>query len=177
MFALLVGLLVAAGLAGFAFAVFRGDGDGSAGSDDGGEGVTSEIALQAASDYDPEGDDSEHPEDVAAATDGDPATYWTTETYGSFDKSGVGIVVRSSAPIDGGSVVVRSDDDSGYTAEIRASTRAGGGFETVSEAQTVGRRTTFQLDTGGEEYRFLLVWITELGPNSRAHVNEVAFRS
>ncbi len=135
------------------------------------------MRLRAASDYDPDGDDSEHPESIAAATDGNATTYWTTETYGSFDKSGVGIVVRASAPVDGGTVVVRSDDDAGYTAEIRASTRPGGGFETVSESQTVGPRTTFELDTAGEEYRFLLVWITELGPGGRAHVNEVALRS
>ena len=177
--ALALAVLFAGGLAGLGVLLFRDGGELSLGSEDrggSGNGATS-IRLRAAFDYDPEGDDTEHPEDVAAATDGDPATYWTTETYGSFDKAGVGIVVRASAPVDGGSVVVRSDDDSGYTAEIRASTRAGGGFETVSDAQTVGRRTTFELDTGGEEYQFLLVWITELGPNSRAHVNEVAFGS
>jgi tRNA A-37 threonylcarbamoyl transferase component Bud32 len=180
-FGLVVGLLVVAGLAGLGYAVFR-DGDpeatGSSDGDGSGDGEASAgVTLRAASDYDPEGDETEHPEDVAAATDGDPASYWTTETYGSFAKSGVGIVVRASAPVEGGTVVVRSDDDSGYTAEIRASTQRDGDFEPISEPQMVGRRAAFELDTGGEEYRFLLVWITELGPSGRAHVNEVVLRS
>jgi hypothetical protein len=176
-FGLLVGLLLAVGLAGLGYAVFGDDGNDATGSSDGNGGAAAEVTLRAASDYDPEGDDTEHPEAVGAATDGDPTSFWTTETYGSFDKAGVGIVVRASAPVDGGTVVVRSDGDSGYTAEIRAATRRDGDFEPISESQTVGRRTTFELDTGGEEYRFLLVWITELGPSGRAHVNEVALRS
>ncbi len=86
-------------------------------------------------------------------------------------------MVRASAPVDGGTIVVRSDEDAGYTAEILASARADGGFEPVSGSQTVAGRAAFELDTAGEEYRFLLVWITELGPSGRAHVNEVTLRA
>ena len=39
------------------------------------------------------GDGEEHSERVADATDGDPATYWTTETYQAFSKPGVGLVL------------------------------------------------------------------------------------
>jgi serine/threonine-protein kinase len=172
----LVGLLLAIGLAGLGYALLANGGDGDGSSNGDRDDATAEIELRAASDYDPEGDESEHPEAIAAATDGDPSTYWTTETYSAFDKSGVGIIVRASEPVEGGTVAVRSDEDSGYTAEIRGSTSRDGEFQTISEAQQVGRRTSFELDTGGEQYRFLLVWITELGPSSRAHVNEVALR-
>jgi serine/threonine-protein kinase len=179
--AVALGIVLAASLAALGVVLFRNGTDLGAGSNrDGGGGDgngAGAIRLRAASDYDPEGDGTEHPEEVAAATDGNPATYWTTETYSSFDKSGVGIVVRASAAVGEGTVIVRSDDDSGYTAEIRASRQADGGFRTVSDAQAVASRTSFELDMGGEEYRFLLVWITELGPSGRAHVNEVVLRS
>jgi tRNA A-37 threonylcarbamoyl transferase component Bud32 len=174
---LLIALVVVAGAAIAAVLVFRDGGGLSIGPGEQPSDGAASIRLRAAGDHDPEGDGVEHPEAVDAATDGDPLTYWTTETYGSFDKPGVGIVLRASAPVGGGTLVVRAGDDSGYTAEIRASNRRDGGFETISEGQAVSRRTTFELDTGGEEYRFLLVWITELGPNGRAHVNEVALRS
>jgi serine/threonine-protein kinase len=175
-FALLVAGLVVVGLAGFAFALFRDGGDDASGPGQPDGGDIPAVTLRAVADYDPEGDQEEHPETVAAATDGDQATYWTTETYSSFDKSGVGIVLRASAALDGGTLVLQSDGP-GYTAEIRGSTRADGDFAAVSDAQTVAGRTDFELDTGGEEYRFLLVWITEPGPSGRAHVNEVSLRS
>jgi len=51
-----------------------------------------------ATDLDPQGDGSEHPEDVAGAVDGDPATSWTTLTYKqqlgpNGLKRGIGLVV------------------------------------------------------------------------------------
>jgi serine/threonine-protein kinase len=143
-------------------------------SKDTGTGPTAAaVRLSAVRDYDPDGDGTEHPEDVPAATDGNPSTYWTTETYSSFDKPGVGIVLRTSQPVDDGTLVLRSDTP-GFTAEIRAGDAAGGPFVTVSEEKTAGARTAFQLDTSGDDYRFLLVWITD--PNGRAHVNEVTLR-
>ena len=39
------------------------------------------VRLQGVASYDPDGDNEEHSERVADATDGDPATYWTTESY------------------------------------------------------------------------------------------------
>lgn len=131
------------------------------------------VRLTAVADYDPGGDENEHPETVPAATDGDASSYWTTETYSSFDKAGVGIVVRAARPVEGGTLVVRSDEP-GFTAKIKGSSRKGGGFVTISAPKTVGARTSFELDTKSESYRFLLVWITSL--DGVAHVNEVTLR-
>jgi eukaryotic-like serine/threonine-protein kinase len=173
---LLAALLAAAAVATLAVLLLRNGADLTPGGGGGGAGGATSIRLRAVADHDPAGDDVEHPEAIAAATDGNPETFWTTETYFSgFAKLGVGVVFRASAPVDGGTLVVRSDEG-GYTAEIRASNRRGRGFETISETQPVGSRTEFELDTAGEEYRFLLVWITELGETNRAHVNEVALR-
>ena len=142
--------------------------DGVGGGGGGGGGETA-VTLQAVTDFDPEGGDGEHPEDVPAATDGDGTTYWTTETYSDFSKSGVGFVLAAGSPVVLTRLVITSDTP-GFTVEIRAGDREQGPFEPVSEEQQVGRRASFDLETDGER-RFYLVWITD--PNTRAHVNEV----
>jgi eukaryotic-like serine/threonine-protein kinase len=131
----------------------------------------SDVSLAAVGAYDPEGGDDEHPETVRAATDGDADSYWTTERYTSFTKSGVGVVVESrpAAPLDELTVTT---DTPGFPAKIRASNSAGGGFVDVSEEQTVGATTTFELDTKDESYRYYLVWLS-LPDGGTAHVNEI----
>ena len=168
-----VALLVLAAVAGglLAAALLLDDGvpglpEGAGGG--GGDGGETAVTLRAVTDFDPEGGDGEHPEDVPAATDGDEATYWTTETYSDFSKSGVGVVLAAASPVSLTRLVITSDTP-GFTAEIRAGDRRQGPFEPVSEGQRVSRRASFDLETDGER-RFYLVWITD--PNSRAHVNE-----
>ncbi|HSK16995.1 MAG TPA: protein kinase [Gaiellaceae bacterium] len=141
--------------------------DGGNGGDGGGE---ARVALEAISDFDPEGDDTEHPEDVPLATDGDPSTFWRTETYQSFPKPGVGIVLDAGEPVELGRLALVSDAP-GFTLLVRAGDSPEGPFEDVSEELEAGERTELELDTGGRELRYYLLWITE--PNTRAHVNEV----
>ena len=165
--ALVAGLIAAQMGADEGFLPGRGGGDeGSSGG--------SAVQLEAVGDYDPEGGDGEHPEDVAFAADGNTGTFWTTETYSSFSKSGVGIVVAAPEAAALGTVVVVTDTP-GYTARIRASNSETGEFEDVSEEETVGRRTSFAIDTGGRDYRYYLLWITSL--DGRAHVNEIRARA
>jgi serine/threonine-protein kinase len=152
-----VGLLLDDGVPGLPEGVGGGGGGGEAA-----------VTLRAVVDFDPEGGDGEHPEDVPEATDGDGATYWTTETYSDFTKSGVGIVLDAGNPVSLTRLVITSDTP-GFTAEIRAGDREQGPFAPVSAEQQVGRRASFDLETDGEQ-RFYLVWITD--PNTRAHVNE-----
>ena len=138
-----------------------GKGSGSAGSGE-------RVRLVAFSDFDPDGDDNEHPETVVNAADGDTGTYWTTETYSSFDKPGVGIVLDAGSEVELSDLSVTTDTP-GFTAVIEASNRPDGGFKSVSSSQTVEEQTTFDLQGGS--YRYYLIWITSL--NGRAHVNEV----
>jgi hypothetical protein len=129
------------------------------------------VPLRAVASYDPEpGDGREHDERLADATDGDASSYWTTETYRAFTKSGVGIVLEPQA---GGvsSLTVRTDTP-GFTAEIRAGDSPTSFDETVAAEQTVKRTTTFELDT---DRPYLVLWITSL--DGRAHVNEITARS
>jgi len=167
---LLAGLAVlAAGIAGV-WAVATGRIDPSGGDD--GRAPAAAVDLRALRDWDPEGDGSEHPERVAQATDGNPTTSWTTETYGNFDelKDGVGIVLDAGSRVELGGVTVVTDDP-GFTARIQAGNRSSGPFEDVSEDATIGERTTIELDTGGRTFRYYVVWITAL--DGSAHLNEV----
>ena len=142
------------------------------GGDGGSGGSGDRVRLVGFSDFDPDGDDTEHPEMVLAATDGDASTYWTTETYSSFAKEGVGIVLDAKSSVHLSELTV-STDTPGYTAVIQASNRSDGGFKVVSDSQTVDSTTTFDLKGG--DYRYYLVWITSL--DGRAHVNQVRARS
>jgi eukaryotic-like serine/threonine-protein kinase len=156
----LVLALLAAAVGGAIYALGDGDGDAQPGA------ATGEpIELTGVASFDPQGDNEEHSERVADATDGDAATYWTTETYRAFSKEGVGLVLQASA---GPSELTVTTDTPGYTAEIRAGNAAEGPFDdVVGEAKTVGATTTWKLDT---DARFLTIWITEL--DTVARVNE-----
>ena len=132
------------------------------------------VELTAVHDYDPAGDQQEHPTDVPKATDGNQATFWTTETYRSFQKPGVGLVLDARRPVVLTALTVTSDEP-GWTAVIRASSSETGGFTDVSASRTAASRTLFRIDTRGQAYRYYLLWITN--PNGRAHVNEVQARA
>jgi serine/threonine-protein kinase len=143
-----------------------------AGRDGGGSGAAGSIGsvkLTALEDYDPQGDGSEHPESVANATDADVSTFWTTETYRTFSKPGVGLILDAGKDVSIEHLQIVSDEP-GFTAEILAGDGPTGGFVPFSEEQEIGRRTTLEL-AGGQSYRYYVIWITD--PNRRAHVNEV----
>jgi tRNA A-37 threonylcarbamoyl transferase component Bud32 len=135
-----------------------------------GGGDPTPVRLQAVSDFDPYGGDSEHPDEVALATDRDVATFWPTESYQSFDKPGVGIIVDAGSRIALSRITVVSDAP-GFSAMILGGATRDADFVDVADEQEVGRRTTFDVDTRGEDYRYYVVWITNV--SGSAHVNEV----
>ena len=173
----LIAALAVAGVAALVAALVIAGGGTNALTDNlpsggaGGSGGT-RVQLHALSDYDPAGDQTEHPESVPNATDGNASTAWTTETYSSFTKAGVGIVLDAGSAVELSQVTVTSDTP-GFTAVIGASNRSDGGFKDVSDSQIVESETTF--DLRGGTYRYYLVWITSL--SGRAHVNEVKART
>jgi eukaryotic-like serine/threonine-protein kinase len=158
-------ILAVAGLAALgAMALRDNDGDGSAGA------TNTPIRLAGIDSYDPQGDNKEeHDDRVQDATDGDSATYWTTESYqDEFTKSGVGVVLDARREVEPKSLTVTTDTP-GFTAEIQASDSPTGGFEPVSGSRTVEAETTFTLNDA--QARYFVVWITDL--DGVAHVNEV----
>jgi hypothetical protein len=130
------------------------------------------VSLEGVGAYDPFGDNTEHDQDAPNATDGSPATAWSTETYRSFTKQGVGLLLDAGRPVEAALVRVQSDTP-GFTAQIRAGNTAQGPFHAVSAARTVTESTSFALNADGAA-RYYVVWITKLPPDlGYAHLNEV----
>ena len=131
--------------------------------------------LRAVGSYDPSpGDGREHSAEVTLATDGDPATAWSTERYGAslevIGKRGIGLVLDAGAARGLRQLVVQTDTP-GFTAQVLAGDAAGGPFEPVAEERVVGARAVFDLGTGAK-HRYFVVWITRLTSDS-ARLNEV----
>jgi serine/threonine-protein kinase len=128
------------------------------------------VRVNAVGDFDPYADATEHPDEVGRATDREVSTYWPTENYRSFDKPGVGIVVDAGSRVALSRIVVVSDTP-GFRAMILGGSSADGDFVDVAGEQEVGRRTTFDVDTRGERYRYYVLWLTDV--SGSAHVNEI----
>jgi len=177
----LLWVLLAVLVAGVAFAavVLLGGASHNGGGPGGGGGSAgSRVPLQGLMGYDPQGDGVEHNELAGAATDGDPATAWTTETYDSQDfgglKDGVGLMLDAGSPVKLARVTVTTPTP-GFRAEIQSGDSTTGGFTADSSSQTVSGRTTFTLN--GNTAQYYVVWITELPPGNRAEISDVTATS
>jgi eukaryotic-like serine/threonine-protein kinase len=140
-----------------------------------------------AHDYNPDaisGPKSQHPGEVGLAIDNNRNTAWTTETYfnGLQSKPGVGLYVSASPGIAARSMVIDTVTP-GFEVQIygrrtppNPNTFDVGptGWVRVGGAVSVHATQTIRLHTAGVSYRYYLVWITNLGPNPYAALNEVA---
>jgi serine/threonine protein kinase len=150
-------------------------------SGDGKPAANSRVEVTGLTSYDPFGPDkTEHVADAPKITDGNRATYWTTETYNdapSLGKPGVGVVFDAGTVEQLAHVTVVTDTP-GFTAQIKATNIEGGTPEPVSDSKTVEGTTVFNI-TSDLPKRFYVIWITRLPPDrSYAHINEVrAFKS
>jgi eukaryotic-like serine/threonine-protein kinase len=141
-----------------------------------------ELASDAASDYDPEGDDGEEsPEAANLVLDGLPNTGWDTETYQAgfegANKSGVGLYVDAGRPIPARRLALVTSTP-GFEAAVYASNTVRGsinGWQKVSSTEKVRQKQVFQLDLGqNQQFRNYLVWITQLPPDEgKAKIEEV----
>ena len=168
---LAVAVLAAAVVVG-AVLILRNDNGGKAGT---GGGTGGAVHLRAITAYDPYGGDGEHDSKAPLATDGNPGTYWPTESYRtapSLGKKGVGLVLDAGRPVQLHRVSVTTSTP-GLTAEILAADSPDGPFDAVVGAsQTVSGRADFTIANG--EHRYYVIWITRLGDSFRnAHIDEV----
>jgi hypothetical protein len=130
------------------------------------------IKLSAVGAYDPEGDGRENDDLAPLAVDGDATTFWKTEHYHSFGKTGVGLVLdaRRARPI---SRVLVSTDTAGAQAEIEVGRNPNGPFHLVTAAEPLTGTTVFRL-AKKPIGRYVVVWITALPASAgEAHVTEV----
>jgi hypothetical protein len=130
--------------------------------------------LHATTAYDPLGDGVEHNDAAHLATDGSAATYWETEHYNdapSLGKPGVGLVLDAGRDVQLHQLGIATSTP-GFTAEIKGGDSPTHFTKVIGPSQTVGARTTFQIESG--EYRYYLIWITRLGQGyNTARINEV----
>ena len=139
-------------------------------------GSGAEIELDSAEDFDPEGDDEEHADEVGLALDGDPAgTSWATETYSGpgpsmeadQGKAGVGLIVDAGETVDATQLQITTENP-GWGGEVFGvadgppADLAGWG-EPIQTFTTSEEETTIELNEN--ESRFYLIWITELTEN------------
>jgi len=132
------------------------------------------VKLTAAGAFDPEGDGHERDEEASLAVDGDRSTFWRTERYSRFFKTGVGLVLDTGRRVRIRQVVVDSRTP-GVRAEIRIGSSRTGPFTRVSPAKTLTARTTFPV--AGRTGRYVVVWVTALPPESAGEVAEVRVRA
>jgi hypothetical protein len=132
------------------------------------------VELTAAGAFDPEGDGHERDEDASLAVDGRRDTFWRTERYSSFFKTGVGLVLDAGRRVRVEQVVVDSPTP-GIEAEIRVGWAREGPFATASAARTLASRTRFAVDR--RPARYVVVWVVELPPESAGEISEVRVRA
>jgi eukaryotic-like serine/threonine-protein kinase len=150
----------------------RGNGGGS------GNGGT--IEVQSVDDFDPQGDGSEHPEEVNLAIDGNSSTVWTTENYqdplSALGKDGVGLVLDLGDSVEITSIEVQGCGDCGLqVGHASEAASDASGFEMMDETDAAGDPETFDFDPVSD--RYWLVFITTLpgGGGGSASISEVTF--
>ena len=171
---IVIGLLALLAIAAIVIGLFaiRGSGNNSAAPPP----ASKRISVTGVTSYDPFGDNKEeHSAAAVNITDGNPASYWSTERYDtapSLGKPGVGVVLDAGALVDLAHLVVVTDTP-GFTAQIEATNTEGATPEKISDSKVVGSTTTFDLSSSGPK-QYYVIWITKLPPDLQlAHVNEV----
>jgi eukaryotic-like serine/threonine-protein kinase len=171
---IVIGLLALLAIAAIVIGLFaiRGSGNNSAAPPP----ASKRISVAGVTSYDPFGDNKEeHSAAAVNITDGNPASYWSTERYDtapSLGKPGVGVVLDAGALVDLAHLVVVTDTP-GFTAQIEATNTEGATPEKISDSKVVGSTTTFDLSSSGPK-QYYVIWITKLPPGLQlAHVNEV----
>jgi len=184
-----VALLLALGVATLVFLLKegvdrtqRGTGAGTIEAPAGEEIVS--VASASANDYDPAGDEEEHPERATYAVDREPGTTWVTESYSSglegAGKSGVGIYVDAKPGVEAVRMEIQSPER-GWRTEIfgasgnRVPESIDDGWSRLGGGIVRSDHQRFKLAASGERYRYYLVWITALPEDAqRVEIGEIA---
>ncbi|GIG28672.1 protein kinase family protein [Cellulomonas marina] len=124
-------------------------------------------AIAGLTSIDPTDPAGEHPEAVAAALDGDPATAWYTYTYRTSAlgglKAGVGLAVTLAQPATVTTVTLRVNGPGGTSVELRSTDAANPTAGDVLASGTVGPETVLTLATPTETAS-LVLWFPAVPP-------------
>ena len=153
----------------------NGGGNGGGGNGGGGGSKGTPVEISEATDYDPQGDESEDPETIGFAVDGNPTgTSWSTEHYDSqtFEGTktgpdpGVGLYVTSE-PSKPTKMIVKTPTP-GWSAQIFATDKTPPDSleewgEPVGEVKGAKGTAEISLDVSSVSKHFL-IWFTKLSP-------------
>ncbi|WP_146847915.1 protein kinase family protein [Cellulomonas terrae] len=136
--------------------------------------------IASTTSIDPSDADGEHQEDVAKAYDGDPATFWYTQTYKRDDfagfKDAVGYAITLTQKTTVSTVTLRTNSTGGNV-EVRATDAANPTAGPVLASGAFGPETVLTLEPATET-QSLVLWITQLPPapegGFRVEVTEIA---
>ncbi len=145
------------------------------------------VVVAGSRSFDPYGDGRETDQLVPMASDGDPGTWWKTETYFSSPdfaglKPGVGLLFDLGRPADIRTIVTDLPMQ-GLSFQIRASDIAGGSLDdypVVAQATAAGSTVETEL-TASVRAQYWVFWLTDLvqdGQSStsfRGGLSEVTF--
>lgn len=154
-----------------------------------GGGLTPVVLKQeAAGSYNPFGTGPEHAEDVASTIDGDLNTSWSTEHYidGDLGKPGLGISIDATPGVAARAVEIQTPTP-GFSAAVFASTGLLAstapatahnlealGWTPLAPARKIARHTTVAINAKRLVYRYYLIWIVKLPPQSEtAEISEL----
>ena len=177
-------LMLLLGVGGLVFAFTRVQRGSTGGAEvQGVPGLTAvKLSTSGAGDFDPDGDDTEHPEEVRLAIDGNVATRWETETYtvGDLQKAGVGLIIEPRAPVSARALDIVTPIP-GWSAEVYASTERPEDLEgwgpRIGSAAAVEEEQRIELDAAGQDFGHYLLWITALPEGEQqAAVAELTLR-
>jgi tRNA A-37 threonylcarbamoyl transferase component Bud32 len=137
------------------------------------------LEQTSAHNYNPYGNEPEHPTQVANVVDGDPTTVWSTEHYlhDTFGpKPGTGIYLDAAPGLRARAIEVQTPTP-GFTAAVYAARTFDSGlpygtsqslpergWAQLAAARAIPAQVTIPLDTHGVLYRYYLLWITQLPP-------------
>jgi eukaryotic-like serine/threonine-protein kinase len=139
------------------------------------------LSQTAAGDYDPYGGDGEHPDQAQLLVDGDPGTFWSSESYAgplAAQKPGVGVYVDAAPGVNATRIEIRSRTP-GWSGAIYGARKSlpeelpSDGWVKLADVADAGRRERIGLP-GRETMRYYLVWITALPEGSeRVELSEI----
>jgi hypothetical protein len=132
------------------------------------------VKLTAVGAFDPEGDGSERDDEAPLAVDASPETFWRTEHYSSFFKSGVGLVLDMGRRTRVERVLVDSPT-TGSTAQIKLGDSPQGPFRTVTAERPLTARTSFAVPKRAG--RYVLVWVVGMPQDSATEIASVRVRA
>jgi len=139
------------------------------------------IAILSATGFDPEGDRRERNSQAAKVYDGDLATSWTSEGYGTADfgnlKKGVGVVLDLGQPTAVRQVTIDLGSGPVDLTVYAAPDRSLDGATAIGSAKDASGRVQLKTDATKPPGQYLIVWFTSLAQDKdqfRASISEIA---